>query len=96
LSKYRASKTLAEKAAWAEVGAKKPAWDLFTINPPMVSVSMFTVASNVLNLNGQVFGPIIQQVEDLSRLNTSVAILHKIINAKEGETPKETLLQPNM
>ncbi|KAG8712620.1 methylglyoxal reductase (NADPH-dependent) gre2 [Ceratobasidium sp. 394] len=76
--KYRASKTLAEKAAWAEVEAKKPTWDLVTINPPMV------------------FGPILQQVDDPSNLNTSVAMLYKIIHAKEGETSEETLLQPNM
>ncbi|KAG8702659.1 methylglyoxal reductase (NADPH-dependent) gre2 [Ceratobasidium sp. 395] len=76
--KYRASKTLAEKAAWAEVESKKPKWDLATINPPMV------------------FGPILQQVDDPANLNTSVAMLYKIIHVKEGETPKETLLQPNM
>ncbi|KAG8747006.1 methylglyoxal reductase (NADPH-dependent) gre2 [Ceratobasidium sp. 414] len=76
--KYRASKTLAERAAWAEVETKKPTWDLATINPPMV------------------FGPILQQVDDPSNLNTSVAMLYKIIHAKEGETSQETLLQPNM
>ncbi|QRV79239.1 D-lactaldehyde dehydrogenase [Ceratobasidium sp. AG-Ba] len=76
--KYRASKTLAEKAAWAEVETQKPSWDLATINPPMV------------------FGPILHQVDDPANLNTSVAMVYKIIHAKEGETPKETLLQPNM
>jgi hypothetical protein len=94
--KYRASKTLAEKAAWAEVETKKPTWDLATINPPMVSGRAFVPANSMINLYEQVFGPILQQVEDPSNLNTSVSMLYKIIHAKEGETPKETLLQPNM
>ncbi|EPQ27590.1 uncharacterized protein PFL1_04728 [Pseudozyma flocculosa PF-1] len=33
---YRASKTLAERAAWDFVEAEKPQWDLATINPPLV------------------------------------------------------------
>ncbi|EFX06336.1 NAD dependent epimerase [Grosmannia clavigera kw1407] len=33
---YRASKTLAEQAAWAFVRSQKPNFDLVTINPPMV------------------------------------------------------------
>ncbi|KAG8762782.1 methylglyoxal reductase (NADPH-dependent) gre2 [Ceratobasidium sp. 428] len=76
--KYRASKTLAEQAAWAGVEAKKPKWDLATINPPMV------------------LGPILQQIDNPANLNTSVAMLYKITHAKEGETPREVLLQPNM
>ncbi|CAE6496853.1 unnamed protein product [Rhizoctonia solani] len=36
LDKYRASKTLAEKAAWAYVESNKPKWDIATVNPPMV------------------------------------------------------------
>ncbi|VDB82649.1 unnamed protein product [Peniophora sp. CBMAI 1063] len=35
-SKYGASKTLAEKAAWAFVKEHKPAWDLAVINPPFI------------------------------------------------------------
>lgn len=77
MEKYRASKTLAEKAAWAHVETNKPKWDIATVNPPMV------------------FGPILQQVSNLDSLNTSVAMLHKIIHAKEGETSKEALLTPN-
>ncbi|KAG8702660.1 methylglyoxal reductase (NADPH-dependent) gre2 [Ceratobasidium sp. 395] len=76
--KYRASKTLAEQAAWAEAEAKKPNWDLATINPLMV------------------LGPILQQIDNPANLNTSVAMLYKITHAKEGETPREVLLQPNM
>lgn len=75
--KYRASKTLAEKAAWAEVQTKKPTWDLATINPPMV------------------FGPILQQVEDPSSLNTSVAMLYKIIHTKEEDLSKDMLNTPS-
>ena len=33
---YRASKTLAERAAWKFVEDNKPEWDLVTINPPLV------------------------------------------------------------
>jgi nucleoside-diphosphate-sugar epimerase len=33
---YRASKTLAEKAAWNFVEAHQPTWDLVTINPPFI------------------------------------------------------------
>ncbi|TKY86860.1 hypothetical protein EX895_004148 [Sporisorium graminicola] len=33
---YRASKTLAERAAWQFVDENKPTWDLVTINPPLV------------------------------------------------------------
>ena len=39
---YRASKTLAERAAWKFVDDNKPEWDLVTINPPLVfGVSTF-------------------------------------------------------
>lgn len=37
LSAYRASKTLAEKAAWEFVQQNKLPWDLVSINPPFVS-----------------------------------------------------------
>jgi nucleoside-diphosphate-sugar epimerase len=33
---YRASKTLAERAAWEFVETNKPSWDLTTITPPLV------------------------------------------------------------
>lgn len=33
---YRASKTMAERAAWQFVEENKPSWDLVTINPPLV------------------------------------------------------------
>lgn len=33
---YRASKTLAERAAWDFVASHQPTWDLATINPPFV------------------------------------------------------------
>jgi hypothetical protein len=33
---YRASKTLAERAAWEFVETNKPSWDISTINPPLV------------------------------------------------------------
>ncbi|KDN49976.1 hypothetical protein RSAG8_01312, partial [Rhizoctonia solani AG-8 WAC10335] len=37
--KYRASKTLAEKAAWAFLEERQPKYDIATINPPMVCFS---------------------------------------------------------
>ncbi|KAF8608520.1 D-lactaldehyde dehydrogenase [Ceratobasidium sp. AG-I] len=76
VSKYRASKILAEKAAWAEVESKKPTWDLATINPPMAS---------------DVFGPILQQVEEPSSLNMSVARVYKILQSKEEDLSKDTV-----
>ncbi|EST07003.1 3-beta hydroxysteroid dehydrogenase/isomerase [Kalmanozyma brasiliensis GHG001] len=33
---YRASKTMAERAAWEFVEQNKPSWDLVTVNPPLV------------------------------------------------------------
>lgn len=33
---YRASKTMAERAAWQFVEENKPKWDLVTVNPPLV------------------------------------------------------------
>lgn len=33
---YRASKTMAERAAWEFVEENKPKWDLVTVNPPLV------------------------------------------------------------
>lgn len=33
---YRASKTLAEKAAWEFVKTNSPTWDLVVLNPPFV------------------------------------------------------------
>ncbi|KAG8763939.1 methylglyoxal reductase (NADPH-dependent) gre2 [Ceratobasidium sp. 423] len=36
LEKYRASKTLAEKAAWGYVESNRLKWDIATVNPPMV------------------------------------------------------------
>ncbi|CCO29407.1 Putative uncharacterized oxidoreductase C513.07 [Rhizoctonia solani AG-1 IB] len=76
--KYRASKTLAEKAAWAFVQERNPKFDIATINPPMV------------------FGPILHQVSDPESLNTSVAMLYKVLHTKEADLTKETLLTSNM
>ncbi|CAE6467685.1 unnamed protein product [Rhizoctonia solani] len=36
IDKYRSSKVLAERAAWAYVESNKPKWDIATLNPPMV------------------------------------------------------------
>ncbi|CEH16095.1 d-lactaldehyde dehydrogenase [Ceraceosorus bombacis] len=36
LAAYRASKTLAERAAWGFVEEKKVPWDLVTVNPPFI------------------------------------------------------------
>ncbi|GAB1519085.1 hypothetical protein RhiTH_002151 [Rhizoctonia solani] len=75
---YRASKTLAEKAAWVFLEERKPKFDIATINPPMV------------------FGPILHQVSNPESLNTSVAMLYKILHTKEADLTKETLLSSNM
>ncbi|CAE6401041.1 unnamed protein product [Rhizoctonia solani] len=76
--KYRASKTLAEKAAWKFLEDKQPKFDVATINPPMV------------------FGPILHQVSDPESLNTSVAMLYKILHTKESDLTQEVLLTNNM
>lgn len=54
-AKYRASKTLAERAAWAFVEEHKGeiAWDLVVLNPPFV------------------FGPVIHEVDSAEGLNES-------------------------
>ena len=36
LAIYRASKTLAEKAAWKFMHQNTPSWDLVVLNPPLV------------------------------------------------------------
>ncbi|KII86215.1 hypothetical protein PLICRDRAFT_114782 [Plicaturopsis crispa FD-325 SS-3] len=56
MEKYRASKTLAEKSAWAFVEKHKSeiAWDLVVLNPPYV------------------FGPVLHQVDSPSSLNESM------------------------
>ncbi|KAE9391267.1 D-lactaldehyde dehydrogenase [Gymnopus androsaceus JB14] len=55
ISKYCASKTLGEKAAWElyEANKTRVSWDLVTLNPPYI------------------FGPIIHDVTDIKNLNTS-------------------------
>ncbi|KAI0314138.1 D-lactaldehyde dehydrogenase [Amylostereum chailletii] len=60
---YRASKTLAEKAAWEFVEKNKDsiAWDLAVLNPPFV------------------FGPPIHEVASLESLNTSQQELYNTI-----------------
>ena len=57
-AKYRASKTLAEKAAWVFYDSHKASlnWDLVVLNPPFV------------------FGPIIHKVDSSSSLNSSTSL----------------------
>ncbi|KAG8993541.1 methylglyoxal reductase (NADPH-dependent) gre2 [Tulasnella sp. 427] len=66
IHKYRASKVLAEKAAWDFVDKNKEsiAFDLVTVNPPMV------------------WGPIIHEVASVDQLNTSVAGFHRYTSNK--------------
>lgn len=61
--KYRASKTLAEKAAWAFYEKKKASlnWDLVVLNPPFV------------------FGPVLHSVDSSSALNTSAGDWYKSV-----------------
>ncbi|PBK74752.1 NAD(P)-binding protein [Armillaria solidipes] len=63
LAKYSASKTLAEKAAWAFYEKHKPEikWDISTINPPWV------------------FGPVIHEVTTVDSLNSSSRFWHNAI-----------------
>jgi nucleoside-diphosphate-sugar epimerase len=61
--KYRASKTLAEKAAWSFHADHKAkiGWDLVVLNPPFV------------------FGPFIHEVRDTASLNTSAAQWYNVV-----------------
>ncbi|KAF7970721.1 hypothetical protein HWV62_23212 [Athelia sp. TMB] len=63
--KYRASKTLAEKAAWDFVRQNKDQlqWDLVVVNPPMV------------------FGPPIHELSSPESLNTSLADWYETVIA---------------
>jgi len=63
--KYRASKTLAEKAAWKWYADRKDliSWDLVVLNPSFVS------------------GPFIHEVRDAASLNTSAANWYKSVVA---------------
>ncbi|KAF7296278.1 hypothetical protein HMN09_01097100 [Mycena chlorophos] len=58
--KYRASKTLAERAAWkfAEDHKSEIGWDLVCLNPPLV------------------LGPVIHEIASPSALNTSMAMMY--------------------
>ena len=58
--KYRASKTLAERAAWEWYGARKAelSWDLIALNPPFV------------------FGPTLHEIPTLDQLNTSSRLFY--------------------
>ncbi|KAF5353764.1 hypothetical protein D9757_012943 [Collybiopsis confluens] len=60
MSKYRASKSLAEKTAWKFVDDNKDKlkWDLIVLNPPFV------------------FGPITHDVRDPSALNVTTAMMY--------------------
>ncbi|KAG9088260.1 hypothetical protein FRC06_002150, partial [Ceratobasidium sp. 370] len=73
---YRASKVLAERAAWAEC-ERQGKWDLATIHPLVT------------------LGPMLHEVVDPSKLNTSVGFLYKVINTKEGEISQDRLLASN-
>lgn len=73
---YRASKKLAEEAAWAFVNDKSSGvkFDLVTVNPPLV------------------FGPVVHHLASLSSINTSNARLVSLVQGKwkEGDSLPET------
>lgn len=48
---YRASKTLAERAAWKYVEENKPDWDLVTVCPPYVLGPIIHEAATPESLN---------------------------------------------
>ncbi|KAL1741963.1 hypothetical protein HDZ31DRAFT_66409 [Schizophyllum fasciatum] len=75
-AKYRASKTLAEKAAWELYHANKGKiqWDLVTINPPFV------------------FGPVIHEVDKAAALNTSALEWYKTVAGEDAGGKSEQAL----
>ncbi|KAF9482930.1 NAD(P)-binding protein [Pholiota conissans] len=72
---YKASKTLAEKAAWEfhEKVKSEIGWDLAVINPTFV------------------FGPPIHEIGSISSLNTSLALWYNNIFPKTPKTKEEVL-----
>ncbi|KAF6758994.1 D-lactaldehyde dehydrogenase [Ephemerocybe angulata] len=70
MTKYRASKTLAERAAWDFWKAHKSEvnWDIAFINPPMV------------------FGPPIQEVESPEKLNTSLKAWYDFVIGDDSKS----------
>ncbi|KAF7975442.1 hypothetical protein HWV62_9579 [Athelia sp. TMB] len=83
-NKYRASKTLAEKAAWAFVKENPVDWDLVVLNPP------YRLEHDLLTddplLDFQVFGPPIHEVSSISALNTSSAIWYQTVLTSNSPT----------
>ncbi|KAJ7037555.1 D-lactaldehyde dehydrogenase [Mycena alexandri] len=69
-ARYRASKVLAERAAWDFVAKHKDeiSWDLSVMNPPLV------------------LGPTIHEVPSASALNTSARMMHDAFAKGEGLT----------
>ncbi len=51
---YRASKTMAERAAWEFVETHKPSWDLVTVNPPLVFGPIIHQVNSAEKLNTSV------------------------------------------
>jgi len=72
--KYRASKTLAERAAWdfAKEHKADTKWDVVALNPPLV------------------LGPPIHSVSTVSALNTSLIDFHAIIKGHKAPTGSPT------
>ena len=69
--KYRASKALAEQAAWKFVKDKKPSWDLVTMNPPWVFGPNYPGTPTVLNSSMTDFANyIVRQTKDNEFLAT--------------------------
>jgi len=54
MEKYRASKVLAERAAWDFVEEQKPSWDLVTVCPPMVFGPIIHEVAAVESINTSV------------------------------------------
>ncbi|CAN8103643.1 unnamed protein product [Discula destructiva] len=71
---YRASKTLAEKAAWAFVDdkANSARFDLVTVNPPLV------------------FGPVVHHLASLDSINTSNERVVSLVQGKWKDAVPET------
>ncbi|KAJ8581220.1 NAD(P)-binding protein [Rhizopogon salebrosus TDB-379] len=76
MMKYRASKTLAEKAAWKfwNEHKAKASWDLSVLNPPFV------------------FGPAIHSLTSPSSLNTSAGFFYNYVALPNSSGPSNELL----
>lgn len=84
---YRASKTLAERAAWEFVEKNKPGWDIATMvrySPDFPFENELLKYVLIIQNPPFVIGPIIHQVSKPESLNTSIAAFYGFLSGKKN------------